>query len=362
MQSQQRSTDWPRHTLCAWQSIQRTSAPPYFSKNPISASIRAIVDGMDASQLHMFRTGRTSSCRPGSAAASRPPGRRCSRRVGGLGQSGRRHGHARRPGPGPAGRRGPGRGHQRRAGGQAQPARRQVFVEHGGHAAAGLATMVAASSPSPSVSRAITCEPLSESSASAPSSMGVNWKSSSLFSAARRLGVGREGSRGRPRPTRAIPRPGGEVQRRFQRQAAVGRIDQRDAAVAADGDVAAGAAAAQHQVVVFQFLAAEIDGRVASAWRPCRPAAEATAVFQRQVLIQRQIEFLELRDLGGDLVFLPAGGRLAWARRQVDVAVGQSFTSLSARRMSLSAEALALLGADDRARSAAVRVGPARPR
>ena len=123
--------------------------------------------------------------------------------------------------------------------------------------------IVAASSPS--VSRAITCEPLSESS-----------RVGGLFQRRQQeivVGLQLAWRRRCPSPTASMssspsssdssPRAA-EIERLFQRQAAVGRIDQRDAAVAADGHVAAGAAAAEHQIVVFQVLAAEIDGRPAA--------------------------------------------------------------------------------------------------
>ena len=99
--------------------------------------------------------------------------------------------------------------------------------------------------------------------------MGVSWKSSSLF---------------KPEPSSV----GGhaqqvvfaqlqrflvlaEVQGSFQVQAAVGRIDERDAAVAADGNIAARAAAAQHEIVVIKLLAAaDIDRRFAVQRQACR--------------------------------------------------------------------------------------------
>ena len=139
------------------------------------------------------------------------------------------------------------------------------------------AIIVTPSSPSPSVSRAITWEPLSDSSASA-SGMGVNWKSSSVFTERGGL-AGGEGQHVVLAQFQRFVAAGTEVQRFFQRQPAVGRIDQRDAAVAADGDVAAGAAAAQHEVVVVEFLAgrstAESPGRLGPT------AAEATLLSSR---------------------------------------------------------------------------------
>ena len=101
--------------------------------------------------------------------------------------------------------------------------------------------------------------------------MGVNWKSSSVFTEGEEPVLAEKREHVVLAQFQRFLAAAAEVQGFFQRQAAVGRIDQRDAAVAADGDVAAGAAAAQHQVVVVEFLARKVHGRVAGAGLAPRP-------------------------------------------------------------------------------------------
>ena len=100
---------------------------------------------------------------------------------------------------------------------------------------------------------------------------------------------------------------GSQIHRsRIQREAAVGRIDEGNTAVAADGNVAAGAAAAEHKIVVFELLAAEIDGRLSGG----SGRNGDRAVFQREVLIQCHVEVFELRDFRAGVAFLRCAGLL----------------------------------------------------
>ena len=184
--------------------------------------------------------------------------------------------------------------------------RGEVFVEHGRHRRAGPAPSIVAAS-SPSVSRAITCEPLSDSSVSVVSSNGVSRKSSSVFTWAGELPPASPGASmsSSPSSNDSSPPP------------------PRSNGCSSDRPLSAGSTREMPlslPIVTSLPLSLPPSTRSSSSSPlPLRSMADPPhvqaagrrlagqrggAVLQRQVFLQGQIQFLELSDLGVDLVFV----------------------------------------------------------
>ena len=117
------------------------------------------------------------------------------------------------------------------------------------------------------------------------------------------------------------------------------RVDERDTAVLADGDVAPASTASQHQVVVLQPLG-QLDRRVATAAGDLlaggRRDQRELAVLELHVLLDRQVELLKTPAV-----------LLLLSRAQTDVAAGELDVAILGRLC---------LGPDHRARRTRIRL------